>query len=113
MTPLLKTVISVDAAHLQGDIPGMAFGTCGQDANKHIVCLGFSVFFDNESKGTWGHHLGAIMKKVPSINVAEKVMIAGGSDLCTVSSQVLLLSTKSLHNVLLTIFLVLFVLCSL
>ena len=58
MTPLLKTVISADAAHLQGDIPGTAFGTWGQDANKHIVCLGFSVFFDNESKDTWGRHLG-------------------------------------------------------
>jgi hypothetical protein len=68
MTPLLRTVISGDAAHLQGDIPGMAFGTWGQDANKHIVCLGFLVFFDNESKDTWGHHLGTIVKKVPSID---------------------------------------------
>ena len=113
MTPLLRTVVSADAAHLQGDILGTAFGTSGHDANKHIVCLGFSVIFDNESKDTWSRHLGAIVKKVPSIDVPDKLMIAGGSDLCTFSSRVLLLSTKSLHDVLLTLFLVLFVLYNL
>ena len=104
MTPLLRTVVSADAAHLQEDILGTAFGTLGHDANKHIVCLGFSVIFDNESKDTWSRHLGTIVKKVPSIDVPDKLMIAGGSDLCTFSSRVLLLSTKSLHDVLLTLF---------
>jgi hypothetical protein len=78
MTSLLRTVVSANAAHLQGDILGTAFGTTwGQDANKHIFCLAFSVFFDNESKDTWGHHLGTVVKKVPSIDIPKKVMIAG------------------------------------
>ena len=45
---LLKTVFSADAAHLRGDHPGTTFGTWGQDANNHILCFCFSVYFDND-----------------------------------------------------------------
>ena len=56
----LKTVFSCDAAHMKGKLGGTAFGTWGQDANKNIVCVALSMFFDNEGFDTWSAHIGKV-----------------------------------------------------
>jgi len=77
MCALLKTVYSEDAAHLKGGLIGTTHGTWGQDANNHINCMSFSVYFDNESEFTWDLHHTSTLKNIPELDSKENVFIAG------------------------------------
>ena len=77
MAPKLKTVFSADGAHLKGEHTGTTFGMWGQDANKHVICMCLSVYFDNESSDTWHRFLSAVKMNIPSMDAEDKVVIAG------------------------------------
>ena len=72
----LKTVFSCDAAHMKGSPGGTAFGAWGQDANKNIVCVALSVFFDNEGFDTWSAHLGQVKNWFPGLDIDMNIFIA-------------------------------------
>ena len=74
----LRSVFSVDAAHMKGELGGTAFGTWGQDANRNIVCVAFSVFFDNEGHYTWEMHLSTVRRWYPELDDDGKTFIADG-----------------------------------
>jgi hypothetical protein len=74
----LKPVFSSDAAHMRGELGGTAFGTWGQDANKNMVNIALSVFFDNESKDTWALHFASVKKLVSAFDVTGNILIADG-----------------------------------
>jgi hypothetical protein len=73
----LKTVFSCDAAHMKGKLGGTAFGTWGQDANKNIVCVALSMFFDNKGFDTWSSHIGIVKNWFPVLDNDKNIFIAG------------------------------------
>jgi hypothetical protein len=77
MHPLLKTVHSCDGAFLKGEEVGTTFGFWGQDANSHILCLAFAVYFDNESGPTWNRFLGTLKQNIPTVDDDKNCVIAG------------------------------------
>jgi hypothetical protein len=100
MASKLKTVFLADGTHLKGQ-----HTMWGQDANKHVICMGLSVYFDNESSNTWYRFLHALKMNIPSMDGKDKVVIAG--KLCRiVLGLCCFLTLMSLLDVMLTLSLV-------
>ena len=63
---------------MKGDLGGTAFGTWAQDANRSIVCIALSVFFDNEGYNTWALHLSTVKSWFPELDDDSHIFIADG-----------------------------------
>jgi hypothetical protein len=79
MASKLKTVFLADGTLLKGQHTGTTFGMWGQDANKHVICMGLSVYFENESSDMWYRFLHALKMNIPSMDGEDKVVTAGKS----------------------------------